>query len=194
LRQEQGLTAQSLPQTVKDAIDLVSKMGEKYLWVDSICIIQDDPVVVNAHQPNGPHICSSRLCHADAGLPRLHNLNMSLPQKLCQVGRNLNIMTEIDARQSQYLKNTWRTRGWMCQEDLLSKRQLVFTDTQVFWRCLEDSWTEEIVTEPSGPDDEPDRGRVIDLYDSHELFEKTTRLSLVHYVHSERVCQEKLHE
>ena len=42
--------------------------------------------------------------NANAGLPKLHNPNMSLPQKLCQVGRNLNIMTEIDARQSQYLK------------------------------------------------------------------------------------------
>lgn len=48
LQQEQGLRPQCLPQTVKDAIDLASEMGEKYLWVDSICIIQDDPVVVNA--------------------------------------------------------------------------------------------------------------------------------------------------
>jgi Heterokaryon incompatibility protein (HET) len=189
LQQEKGLTAQSLPQTVKDAIDLVSKMGERYLWVDSICIIQDDPVVVNAQINQMDLIYAQAVFtivaatgqNADAGLPRLHNPNMSLPQKLCQVGRKLNIMTEIEARQSQCLKNAWRTRGWTCQEDLLSKRQLVFTDTQVFWRCLEDSWTEEIVTEPSGPDDEPDRGRVIDLYDSHELLEKTTRFSLVHY-------------
>ena len=189
LQQEQGLRPQCLPQTVKDAIDLVREMGEKYLWVDSICIIQDDLVVVNAQINQMDLIYAQAVFtivaatgeNADAGLPRLHNPNMSVPQKLCQVERCLDIMTEIDARQSQYLKNAWRTRGWTCQEDLLSKRQLVFTDTQVFWRCLEDSWTEEIVTEPSGLDDKPDYGRVIDLYDSHELFEKTTRFSLVHY-------------
>lgn len=33
---------QGLPATIRDAIDLTRACGEKYLWVDSLCIIQDD--------------------------------------------------------------------------------------------------------------------------------------------------------
>ena len=31
----------SLPRTIQDTIDLVRELGERYLWVDSICIVQD---------------------------------------------------------------------------------------------------------------------------------------------------------
>jgi hypothetical protein len=32
-----------LPPTIEDALQLVKDLGEKYLWVDSLCIIKDDP-------------------------------------------------------------------------------------------------------------------------------------------------------
>ena len=35
--------AKELPNTIKDAISLTRKLGEQYLWVDSLCVIQDDP-------------------------------------------------------------------------------------------------------------------------------------------------------
>ncbi|KAL2376883.1 hypothetical protein RJZ90_007170 [Blastomyces dermatitidis] len=31
-----------LPQTIKDAMSIVCSLGEKYLWIDVICIVQDD--------------------------------------------------------------------------------------------------------------------------------------------------------
>lgn len=31
-----------LPAAVQDAIVLVQKFGERYLWVDCLCIVQDD--------------------------------------------------------------------------------------------------------------------------------------------------------
>jgi Heterokaryon incompatibility protein (HET) len=31
----------SLPQVIRDAIDLVQKLGMRYLWIDSFCFVQD---------------------------------------------------------------------------------------------------------------------------------------------------------
>ena len=33
----------TVQQTVQDYMDLVSKIGERYLWVDALCILQDSP-------------------------------------------------------------------------------------------------------------------------------------------------------
>jgi len=34
--------AEKVPRTVRNAIDVVRLLGERYLWVDSLCIVQDD--------------------------------------------------------------------------------------------------------------------------------------------------------
>jgi hypothetical protein len=31
-----------LPKTINDAILFMKAMGERYLWVDSLCLVQDD--------------------------------------------------------------------------------------------------------------------------------------------------------
>lgn len=38
----------------------------------------------------------------------------------------------------------WKTRGWTFQEKLLSRRLLLFNDHQVYFKCLESIWTEEV--------------------------------------------------
>lgn len=40
-----------LPQTIKDAIILVESIGEKYIWIDSLCIIQDSDADKNSQIP-----------------------------------------------------------------------------------------------------------------------------------------------
>lgn len=42
LAQSGGLKKHYVPRTIQDAITLSRHLGERYLWVDSLCIIQDD--------------------------------------------------------------------------------------------------------------------------------------------------------
>jgi hypothetical protein len=38
-----GIPWSDLPRTFQDAIDITHRLGIKYLWIDSLCIVQDDP-------------------------------------------------------------------------------------------------------------------------------------------------------
>ena len=44
-----GLATQDLPQTFQDAIWVCRQLGIRFLWVDSLCIVQDDPMDWIAH-------------------------------------------------------------------------------------------------------------------------------------------------
>ena len=33
---------EELPRTFRDAVDISRRLGAQYLWIDSLCIIQDD--------------------------------------------------------------------------------------------------------------------------------------------------------
>ncbi|KAG4443358.1 hypothetical protein IFR05_001147 [Cadophora sp. M221] len=48
LRCQGGLSALKMPATIRDAIEVVRGVGERYLWVDALCIVQDDPIIQQA--------------------------------------------------------------------------------------------------------------------------------------------------
>jgi hypothetical protein len=37
-----GLRSKELSGTIADAVELTRQMGERYLWVDQLCIVQDE--------------------------------------------------------------------------------------------------------------------------------------------------------
>lgn len=39
----QGIEVHKLPKTFQDAVRVTRELGKRYLWIDSLCIIQDDP-------------------------------------------------------------------------------------------------------------------------------------------------------
>jgi hypothetical protein len=53
---------EKLPQTIEDAISAVKELGEWYLWVDALCIAQDDPDHKMAQIQNMDQICCNDVC------------------------------------------------------------------------------------------------------------------------------------
>ncbi|KAI1869175.1 uncharacterized protein JN550_005805 [Neoarthrinium moseri] len=141
-----------LPKGIADALSVTRALGERYLWIDSLCIIQDDEkdkleliaamgtiyaqavvTIVNA--------ANSQVAH---GMP-----GISQPRRRQQVHRMKDfwLVESMDLPHQNwegYLENaTWNTRGWTFQEGLLSPRCLVIGKDQVYWQCKTSSWCED---------------------------------------------------
>ena len=52
----QGIPITELPQTIQDAVTVSRRLGVYYLWVDCLCIVQDDPNDIARELAVMPHI------------------------------------------------------------------------------------------------------------------------------------------
>ncbi|MCJ1467589.1 hypothetical protein MMC07_006214 [Pseudocyphellaria aurata] len=144
-----------IPTTIADSIDLVAMIGERYLWVDSLCIVQDDPQEKHSQIANMDAIYGNAALtinaaagdDANAGLPGIRPLSRTVEQLVLeyQPGHRLlaaqPILTDIADN------SRWNTRAWTYQERFLSKRSLTFTDSHVFFQCQRMLWCEDVVAE-----------------------------------------------
>jgi len=61
--QENGIVMECLPRTFRDAINLTRRLDMRYLWIDSLCILQDDTVDWEKESSNGIDISECPACH-----------------------------------------------------------------------------------------------------------------------------------
>ncbi|KAK7964303.1 hypothetical protein PG988_011277 [Apiospora saccharicola] len=137
-----GLQYATTPQTISDAIQLVKNLGERYLWVDSLCIVQDDandkleqlPIMGNIYRQAYLVIVAAAGTDAYAGLPGMRD-------SVRQEGQPTETIegvpfTVVRPSLNEALKqSTWNTRGWTFQEMTLARRLLVFTEHQMYYSC-----------------------------------------------------------
>ena len=133
---------EAIPRTIKDAIWLTANLGEKYLWVDSLCICQDDMENKMSQIMNMGNIYSQALftivaasgTNADAGLPGVRAFSRNSTQRtICVQGMIL--ANELPPFEDVIKQSYWNTRGWTFQEKQLCNRHLIFCRTHVFFEC-----------------------------------------------------------
>ncbi|KAL6917241.1 hypothetical protein FSST1_008736 [Fusarium sambucinum] len=153
-----GLSKQKafLTPTVRHAIHTVRELGERYLWVDAICLPPDDIEKVSQQlQLMGSIYASAKLTivaldgDANTGLQGLKG--ESLPRELPNLFpwkkdinlllRNQPKLSAMDVQASEYF-----TRGWTYQEYMLSQRRLIFGNQQIHWKCPCAEWHEDLPT------------------------------------------------
>lgn len=147
-----GLQGISIPQTIADAIYLAKQLEIRYLWVDSICIIQDDdfdkcrqlPMMDEIYQQAYLVIIAATGKDADAGLPGTTIPRTGINQRSESIG-GIDFNTSSLALRRALENSKWATRGWTFQEGLLSRRALVITDSMTYWDCWESNGREDRV-------------------------------------------------
>jgi hypothetical protein len=138
-----------LPRTILDAITAVQKLGLRYLWVDSLCLVQNDEedlqlgirVMDIIYQSAYLVLVAADGHDANAGLPgvtygsRAPRINTWPITPRVRLG----IFPSLEA----YLRvSAYQTRGWTFQEYRLAERALVFVKGRLFYRCRGTYWPE----------------------------------------------------
>ena len=135
---------EALSQTIIDSIKIARDLSILYIWIDSLCIIQDDDsdwmressLMSSVYGGSSLNIAASGAVDGRSGcfLQRSHTWNCLVEVK---VGNQLERFQCVP--QDMYYKSLTRgplaKRGWALQERLLPARNLHFTPTQLVWEC-----------------------------------------------------------
>lgn len=141
-----------LPQSISDAMAFVKAVGERYLWVDTLCLVQDDvhdvclgiEMMTSIYQGSYFTIVAASGSDANAGLPGLHHHEegSGRVQVIRDIAPNVR-MTVIHSIDWHLRKSVYNERGWTLQELVLPRRTAIFINGQVYFRCQAANWSEE---------------------------------------------------
>ncbi|KAK5743623.1 hypothetical protein LTR17_002530 [Elasticomyces elasticus] len=144
---QQGIPFDSLSTTFRDAIKVTRLLGVEYIWIDSLCIVQDDnadwlqeaakmgSVYENAYLT----IAATSAENGDGGLegkrPQSDWIRFPCSNNVQEgymwfTNAQCTAETELDS-------SPLNRRGWVFQERLLSRRIIHFAASQVYWECQE---------------------------------------------------------
>ncbi|KAG8418424.1 hypothetical protein J3458_005839 [Metarhizium acridum] len=138
---EHSVDVLRLPRNFRDAITVTLGIGLKYLWIDSLCIVQDDKDDWNSESVEMENIYSSAYCTiaASSAKSSFHGfLTHREPRECVQLpipgGDTLYTCPNIDDFDADVELGELNQRGWVLQGRALSRRT-IFSSTQVYWQC-----------------------------------------------------------
>jgi hypothetical protein len=161
-----GIPLMALPLTFRDAVKITRYLGVRFLWIDSLCIVQDDNddwVTQSAQMANiyGKSFLTisatisedahggifKRIPHDAGHIEVPHHVNLKESTGVF-VGSVIsheqfeNLTPSALAGQCQKWDSQYPLlgRAWAYQEQVLSPRVIFFGHHEIFWQCNVTSW------------------------------------------------------
>jgi Heterokaryon incompatibility protein (HET) len=139
-----------LPKTFEHALMVARELQVEYIWIDSLCIIQDDPEDWLHESALMHKIYSNAMCNiaATGAVDSSEGLFFERDPSYVKPVRTrlrhdvttvefegLYDISEVDFWKDAVLEAPLNRRGWVCQERLLAPRILHFGKNQLLWEC-----------------------------------------------------------
>ncbi|OCL02287.1 HET-domain-containing protein, partial [Glonium stellatum] len=144
-----GFEINDLPKSFQDAIKVARYLQIRYMWIDSICIIQDDvddwrreaSKMADVYQHSFCTIAAAGAPDGSYGLffrrdPGAIKTSVVYPYGANHSGKPYMVIGLEDAL-IEFIKQPLFRRAWVIQERLLSLRTIHFGNQQLFWECRE---------------------------------------------------------
>lgn len=130
-----------LPATFRDAVDVTRALGVRYLWIDSLCIIQQNATDWANESARMEDVFSNAYCTiaaSSASSSLVGFLGPRTPRDAIEITTSsgpIYLAEPIDDFAGDVENSVLSTRGWVFQERALSRRTIYFTSKQVYWEC-----------------------------------------------------------
>lgn len=138
-----GIKVENLPATFRDAVATTRTLNKRYLWIDSICIIQGPNGDFEDEAKKMETVFSSAYCVIAASRAHSHFdgfLQGRRERDYVTIRKGATdapfyICENIDNFNLHVLNGHLNQRGWVLQEHALARRTVLFTEHQTYWEC-----------------------------------------------------------
>ena len=125
--------------TIRDAIAITSALNERYLWVDTLCIVQDDIIEKRATIHAMHHVYENAKLTIIAADGVNANSGILTTESNPRYRPLMEVIEGVRVAQREEIPDItgtpWNQRAWTYQEFQLSRRTLIFTNNQAFFSC-----------------------------------------------------------
>ena len=144
------IPANDLPRTFSDAIYITRALGFSHIWIDSLCIVQDDALDWEQQSSKMASIYSNaELVLAGVSAGSANEGFLRKPRQSCErtisldaKGSRTSFTYRIVPDSHDFIEEPLYKRGWTLQERLCARRFLAYGNWEMSWECKESSCCE----------------------------------------------------
>ncbi|UKZ87052.1 uncharacterized protein TrAFT101_002865 [Trichoderma asperellum] len=160
---QKSISYSAMPKAYQDTVCVARALGVKYIWIDALCIIQDDRgdwekesrMMAEIFQNSLTTVILLRTASCNEGfLERNPSIKINYQNRQWNVRGSFFLrhmpFSYLDAESAirgepsfsnrpvslELRHSPWQTRGWTFQEDMFSMRKLYFGQLMMYWDSL----------------------------------------------------------